>query len=210
MLFALSVNVSQSKGDAAALRVGTAELQSMLMKGGHAFAFLKMSNARSVVAGLERILKQDEAKGEIEKELVRKAGQLASINLEKQIDLLAARKGLARIATRFLGLRSLSSFPGPLMLGTLLVDAVILMLDTDYARVLQAIYVITQIWILHTCAAAGCSIRNLKKIVFAIIPDEATAGSLSIQLNAATTAWKQGGAYSCTRKKTEMRCLTYS
>ncbi|KAL9265880.1 hypothetical protein AKJ16_DCAP11380 [Drosera capensis] len=133
---------AQSKGDAAALRVGTAELQSMLMKGGHAFAFLKMSN--TVLRGFSSKMILNAAKGEIEKELVRKAGQLASINLEKQIGSLAARKGLARIATRFLGLRSLSSLLGPLMLGTLLADAVILMLGTDYARVLQAIYVIAQ------------------------------------------------------------------
>ncbi|GAB2225402.1 hypothetical protein Droror1_Dr00006194 [Drosera rotundifolia] len=138
---------AQSKGDAAALRVGTAELQSMLMKGGHAFAFLKMSN--TVLRGLSSKMILNAAKGEIGKELARKAGQLASTNLETQIGLLVARKGLPRIATRFLGLRILSSLLGPLMLGTLLADAVILMLGTDYARVLQAIYVVAQIRILH-------------------------------------------------------------
>ncbi|GAB2292771.1 hypothetical protein Dimus_027006 [Dionaea muscipula] len=121
-------DLSQLKGDAAALRVGTAELQSMLLKGGGVLTLLKMSNL--MLRRFSSKLLLDAAKCQIENGFI--------------------RKGLAGVASRYLGLRSLMSFLGPLLLGTFLADIAIVMLGTDYARVLQAIYTFAQIRILRT------------------------------------------------------------
>jgi len=83
-------------------------------------------------------------------EVIRKAGHLAAANLESRAALLAAKQGIAGAAARYLGLRSMMQFLGPVLWGTLLADVVIQMLGTDYARILRAIYAFAQIRIAHT------------------------------------------------------------
>ncbi|GAB4850613.1 hypothetical protein Ancab_029922 [Ancistrocladus abbreviatus] len=143
---------SQLKGqNAAALKVGVTELQSVLFKGGQVLTLLKFS--QSLLRRLSGKVLLETANCQIENEAIRKGGQLAAINLERQVALLAARKGFAGAASRYLGFRSMVSFIGPLMWGTFLADVVITMLGTDYARVLQAIYAFAQIRIIRTYKA---------------------------------------------------------
>ncbi|XP_015159405.1 uncharacterized protein [Solanum tuberosum] len=59
-------------------------------------------------------------------------------------------KGLAGAASRYFGLRSMMTFLGPILWGTLLADVVIQMLGTDYARIVRAIYAFAQIRITRT------------------------------------------------------------
>lgn len=87
---------------------------------------------------------------EIKKEIVKQGGRLAAVNLESRAGLLAARQGLARAASRYVGLRNIMTFLGPIMWGTLLADIVIQMLGTDYARIVQAIYAFAQIRLTRT------------------------------------------------------------
>ncbi|CAK7324847.1 unnamed protein product [Dovyalis caffra] len=72
-------------------------------------------------------------------------GQLAAINLESRVALLAAKQGFVGTASRYLGLRSMMSLLGPMLWGTFLADVVIQMLGTDYARILRAIYAFAQL-----------------------------------------------------------------
>ncbi|KAI8542394.1 hypothetical protein RHMOL_Rhmol08G0135400 [Rhododendron molle] len=58
--------------------------------------------------------------------------------------------GVAGAAARYLGLRSMMSFLGPMLWGIFLADVVIQMLGTDYARILRAIYAFAQIRITRT------------------------------------------------------------
>nr|XP_048328855.1 uncharacterized protein LOC107403918 isoform X2 [Ziziphus jujuba var. spinosa] len=86
----------------------------------------------------------------VKKELIKKGGQLAAINLESRAALLAAKQGFAGAASRYLGLRSMMALLGPVLWGTFLADVVIQMLGTDYARILRAIYAFAQIRITRT------------------------------------------------------------
>ncbi|XP_044465065.1 uncharacterized protein LOC123195444 isoform X3 [Mangifera indica] len=117
------------------MKVGAAELKSMI---------LKLARRLSGKVFLEA------ANYLIKKEVLKKGGQLAAINLESRAALLAAKQGLAGAATKYLGFRSMVAFLGPIMWGTFLADVVIQMLGTDYARVLRAIYAFAQIRITRT------------------------------------------------------------
>lgn len=75
---------------------------------------------------------------------------MAAVNLESRAGLLAARQGLVRAASRYVGLRSVVTFLGPILWGTLLADIVIQMLGTDYARIVQAVYAFAQIRLTRT------------------------------------------------------------
>uniref|UniRef100_A0A0D9XEB6 Uncharacterized protein n=1 Tax=Leersia perrieri TaxID=77586 RepID=A0A0D9XEB6_9ORYZ len=108
-------------------------------------AFLKLAKR------LSGKLLTEAGKYEIKKELLKQGGRLAAANLESRAGLLAARQGLARAASRYVGLRSIMTFLGPIMWGTLLADIVIQMLGTDYARIVQAIYAFAQIRLTRTC-----------------------------------------------------------
>ncbi|KAL8153229.1 hypothetical protein V2J09_010989 [Rumex salicifolius] len=134
-LLEASSSQSMDQASAAALRVGSTELQSTLLKLARRFlgkAFLET------------------AKYQMEKDILRKGGQLAAVNLERQVALFAARKGVARVASGYVGLRSLMTFVGPMLWGTFLADVVIQMLGTDYARILRAILAVAQIRITRT------------------------------------------------------------
>ncbi|XP_024170994.1 uncharacterized protein LOC112177048 isoform X2 [Rosa chinensis] len=120
----LELGLSQWKVQAlTALKVGAAELRSMFLKGGGILTLAKIYQL---------------------------GGQLAAINLESRVALLAAKQGFAGATSRYLGLRSMMSLLGPVLWGTFLADVVIQMLGTDYARILRAIYAFAQIRITRT------------------------------------------------------------
>uniref|UniRef100_I1QPE2 Uncharacterized protein n=1 Tax=Oryza glaberrima TaxID=4538 RepID=I1QPE2_ORYGL len=125
-----------------AWKIGAKGLESAFLKGGSALT-LKMIY-ESLAKRLSGKLLMEAGKYEIKKELLKQGGRLAAVNLESRAGLLAARQGLARAASRYVGLRSVMTFLGPIMWGTLLADIVIQMLGTDYARIVQAIYAFAQ------------------------------------------------------------------
>ncbi|KAL8464751.1 hypothetical protein ACS0TY_034308 [Phlomoides rotata] len=127
----------------AALGIGAPELRSLILKGGGMLTLEKL--LESLGGRLSGKIFSEAAKYQLKKEVIRKAGQLASINLESGVALLAARQGLKAAATRYLGLTSVAQLLGPMMWGTLLADVVIQMLGTDYARILRAIYALAQV-----------------------------------------------------------------
>ncbi|XP_073048669.1 uncharacterized protein [Primulina eburnea] len=127
----------------ATLGIGATELRSLILKSGGMLTMEKLFE--SLAGTLSGKLFSEAAKYQIKKEVIKKGGQLAAINLESGAALLAARQGLKVAATRYLGIRSITQLLGPLMWGTLLADVVIQMLGTDYARILRAIYAFAQI-----------------------------------------------------------------
>ncbi|KAH7307328.1 hypothetical protein KP509_22G054600 [Ceratopteris richardii] len=90
------------------------------------------------------------ARYQIAREVLKKGGQAAASNLQKQVAMLAARQGLAGAASYYATLRSTSMLFGPLLWGTFLADIVIKSVGTDYARVVKAIYAFAQIRLLRT------------------------------------------------------------
>ncbi|CAL5074028.1 unnamed protein product [Urochloa decumbens] len=131
-----------------AWRIGAKRLESTFLKGGSALTVKTIYE--SLASRLSGKLLMEAANYEIKKELVKQGGRLAAVNLESRAGLLAARQGLARAASRYVGLRSVMTFLGPIMWGTLLADIVIQMLGTDYARIVQAIYAFAQIRLTRT------------------------------------------------------------
>ncbi|KAL1541975.1 hypothetical protein AAHA92_26122 [Salvia divinorum] len=123
----------------AALGIGATDIRSLILKGG---GMLTLEKLLELLGGKVSV---EAAKYKMKKELIRKGGQLAAINMESGVAFLAARQGLKAAAARYLGLRSITQLFGPLMWGTLLADVFIQMLGTDYARILRAIYAIAQI-----------------------------------------------------------------
>ncbi|XP_058228616.1 uncharacterized protein LOC131336700 isoform X3 [Rhododendron vialii] len=120
----LEVGLSHWKVQAAsALRVGAAELRAVILKGGGILTLGKLYNL---------------------------GGQFAAVTLKSRVALLTAKQGVAGAAARYLGLRSMMSFLGPMLWGIFLADVVIQMLGTDYARILRAIYAFAQIRITRT------------------------------------------------------------
>ncbi|CAL5081711.1 unnamed protein product [Urochloa decumbens] len=132
----------------AAWRIGAKGLESTFLKGGSALTVKTIYE--SLASRLSGKLLMEAANYEIKKELVKQGGRLAAVNLESRAGLLAARQGLARAASRYVGLRTVMTFLGPIMWGTLLADIVIQMLGTDYARIVQAIYAFAQIRLTRT------------------------------------------------------------
>ncbi|KAJ3677065.1 hypothetical protein LUZ60_002789 [Juncus effusus] len=131
-----------------ALRVGAEGFKNILLKGGGALTMEKIYEL--LAKRFSGKLLTEAANYEIKKEIIKRGGQLAAINLESKAGLLAARQGLAHAASRYLGLRSLMTLVGPLMWGTFLADVVIQMLGTDYARIIRAIYAFAQIRLTRT------------------------------------------------------------
>lgn len=132
----------------AALKVGTVELPSMILKGGGMFTLGKIYQLLARKLSGKMLL--EAANYQIKNEVIRKGGQLAAMNLESRTALLAARQGLLSAASRYLGLRSLVALLGPMLWGTFVADVVIQMLGTDYARIVRAIYAFALIRILRT------------------------------------------------------------
>ncbi|PIN27044.1 hypothetical protein CDL12_00210 [Handroanthus impetiginosus] len=137
----------------AALGIGATELRSMILKGG---GMLTLEKLLDLLGGrLSGKVLSEAAKYQMKKEVIKKGGQLAAINLKSGAALLAARQGLTAAAARYLGFRSVAQFLGPMMWGTLLADVVIQMLGTDYARILRAIYAFAQIRIYRSHRTAS-------------------------------------------------------
>ncbi|KAL6846237.1 hypothetical protein ACP4OV_023685 [Aristida adscensionis] len=132
----------------AAWRIGAKGLETTFLKGGSALTVKTIYE--SLASRLSGKVLMEAANYEIKKELVKQGGRLAAVNLESRAGLLAARQGLARAASRYAGLRSVMTFLGPIMWGTLLADIVIQMLGTDYARIVQAIFAFAQIRLTRT------------------------------------------------------------
>ncbi|XP_078180072.1 uncharacterized protein LOC144574088 isoform X5 [Carex rostrata] len=132
----------------AALNIGAEGLKKIFLKGSGALTVEKISEM--LAKRLSGKLMVEAANYEIKKELIKRGGQLAAMNLEARAGFLVARQGLAHAATRYLGLRNLMMLIGPLMWGTLLADVVIQMLGTDYARIVRAIYAFAQIRLTRT------------------------------------------------------------
>ncbi|KZV34771.1 hypothetical protein F511_00673 [Dorcoceras hygrometricum] len=130
----------------AALGIGATELRSLILKSGGMLTVEKI--VESLAGTLSGKLFSEAAKYQIKKEVIKKGGLLAAVNLESGAALLAARQGLKVAATRYLGIRSIAQLLGPLMWGTLLADVVIQMLGTDYARILRAIFAFAQVTML--------------------------------------------------------------
>ncbi|CAG7893469.1 unnamed protein product [Brassica rapa] len=145
----LEVGLSKWKVELlAALEVGASEVQSMILKGGGMITFAKIYQLLAKKLSGKVIL--EAANYQIRREMLKKGGQLAAINLESRAALLAAKQGFVGAASRYLGLRTVMQLVGPMMWGTLLADLVIQMLETDYARILRAIYAFAQIRITRT------------------------------------------------------------
>ncbi|KAK3020728.1 hypothetical protein RJ639_046012, partial [Escallonia herrerae] len=126
-----------------ALKFGTVELRSLILKGG---GMLTLGKIYEMLArGLSGRMLLDAANYQIKNEIIRKGGHLAATNLESRAALLAAKKGIAGAASRYLGFRSVMALFGPMLWGTFLADIVIQMLGTDYARILRAIYAFAQV-----------------------------------------------------------------
>lgn len=126
-----------------ALGIGATDIRSLILKGG---GMLTLEKLLELLGGrFSGKLFTEAAKYQMKKELIKKGGQLAALNLESGAALLAARQGLKAAAVRYLGLKSVTQLFGPLMWGTLLADVFIQMLGTDYARILRAIYALAQI-----------------------------------------------------------------
>ncbi|KAH7851363.1 hypothetical protein Vadar_010585 [Vaccinium darrowii] len=145
----LEVGLSQWKVQASsALRVGAAELRTVFLKGGGILALGNLYN----LLGRKLLGRMfvEAANYQIRNDIIRKGGQFAAINLESRVALLTAKQGVAGAAARYLGLRSMMAFLGPMLWGIFLADVVIQMLGTDYARILRAIYAFAQIRITRT------------------------------------------------------------
>ncbi|KAK9925690.1 hypothetical protein M0R45_022960 [Rubus argutus] len=145
----LEFGLSQWKVQAlTALKVGAAELRSMFLKGGGILTLAKIYQL--LARKLSGKVFLEAANYQLKRDLIRKGGQLAAINLESRVALLAAKQGFAGATSRYLGLRSMMALLGPVLWGTFLADVVIQMLGTDYARILRAIYAFAQIRITRT------------------------------------------------------------
>ncbi|KAG9457649.1 hypothetical protein H6P81_002157 [Aristolochia fimbriata] len=131
-----------------ALKVGAEELRSMLLKGGSIFTLGQIYHM--IARRLSGKMFLEAANYQIKREILKKGGQLATINLESRAALLAARQGFTSAASRYLGLRSIMMLLGPVLWGTFLADVVIQMIGTDYARILRAIYAFAQIRLTRT------------------------------------------------------------
>ncbi|XP_048130861.1 uncharacterized protein LOC115748691 isoform X1 [Rhodamnia argentea] len=138
----------QKVQDFAASKFGASELRSLIFKGGGLVTLAKIYQL--IARRLSGKVLLEAANYQIRKEVIKKGGQLAAINLESRAALLVAKKGFAGAASRYLGLRSMMSLLGPMLWGTFLADMVIQMLGTDYARILRAIFAFAQIRIMRT------------------------------------------------------------
>ncbi|KAL2342310.1 hypothetical protein Fmac_003595 [Flemingia macrophylla] len=123
-------------------RVGAEDIRSIILKGGGVFTLAKIYQL--LVRKLSGKVLVEAANYQVKKELMKKGGQLAMINLESRAALLAAKQGFLGAASRYLGFRSMITLLGPVLWGTFLADLVIQMLGTDYARILRTIYALAQ------------------------------------------------------------------
>lgn len=129
-------------------KVGAEDIRSIILKGGGVFTLGKIYQL--LVRKLSGKVLVEAANYQVKKDLMKKGGQLAMINLESRAALLAAKQGFLGAASRYLGFRSMITLLGPVLWGTFLADLVIQMLGTDYARILRTIYALAQIRAIRT------------------------------------------------------------
>ncbi|KAJ1289890.1 hypothetical protein BS78_02G199700 [Paspalum vaginatum] len=98
----------------AAWRIGAKGLESTFLKGGSALTVKTIYE--SLASRLSGKMLMEAANYEIKKEIVKQGGRLAAVNLESRAGLLAAKQGLTRAASRYVGLRSVMTFLGPILL----------------------------------------------------------------------------------------------
>ncbi|XP_027341698.1 uncharacterized protein LOC113854719 isoform X1 [Abrus precatorius] len=127
---------------------GMEDFRSIILKGGGVFTLAKIYQL--LARKLSGKVLVEAANYQVKKELLKKGGQLAMINLESRAALLAAKQGFLGAASRFLGFRSMITLLGPVLWGTFLADLVIQMLGTDYARILRTVYALAQIRVIRT------------------------------------------------------------
>ncbi|KAJ7975307.1 AT-rich interactive domain-containing protein 1A [Quillaja saponaria] len=109
----LELGLSQGKVQAlAALKVGAEEIQSIILKGGGIVTLAKIFQL--FARKLSGRVFTEAANYQIKKELIKKGGQLAVINLESRAALLAAKQGFVGAASRYLGFRSMMTLLGPM------------------------------------------------------------------------------------------------
>nr|GLL41454.1 uncharacterized protein LOC109175214 isoform X2 [Ipomoea trifida] len=125
----LEFGLSQWKIQAdAALKGGQGQLGTMILRGG---GMLTLGGIYKLLA--KRLFGKcmvEAAKYGVQKELLKKGGELAAVNLEARLAYLVAKQGVKGAATR--------------LWGTFLADVFIQMLGTDYARIVRAIYAFAQ------------------------------------------------------------------
>ncbi|XP_062111021.1 uncharacterized protein LOC133822635 isoform X2 [Humulus lupulus] len=134
------------------------DVRSVVLKGGGIVTLAKILQLLS--KRLSGKVFAEAANYQIKREVIKKGGQLAAINLESRAAMLAAKQGLVGAASRYIGLRSMMTLLGPMLWGTFLADVVIQMLGTDYARILRAIYAFAQIRITRTYNFSSGSDEN--------------------------------------------------
>ncbi|XP_075107989.1 uncharacterized protein LOC107817604 isoform X1 [Nicotiana tabacum] len=132
----------------AAIKAGAEGARSIILKGGGVLTLGRIYSGLARRFSGKMLL--EAANYQISREVLKKGGEVAALNLESRLAMLAAKKGLAGAASRYFGLRSMMTFLGPILWGTLLADVVIQMLGTDYARIVRAIYAFAQIRITRT------------------------------------------------------------
>lgn len=130
-----------------ALEGGRGLLGTLILKGGGMLTLGRIYN--SLVKRLFGKCMVEVAKYRMQKELLKKGGQLAAVNLESRLAFLAAKESVKDAAISYLGMRSVGTLLGPLLWGTFLADIFIQMIGTDYARILRAIYAFAQIRIIR-------------------------------------------------------------
>ncbi|RDX76028.1 hypothetical protein CR513_44027, partial [Mucuna pruriens] len=134
-------------------KIGAEDIRSIILKGGGVFTLAKIYQL--FARKLSGKVLVEAANYQVKKELIKKGGQLAMINLESRAALLAAKQHVSHLmsdlfqgflgaASRYLGFRSVFTLLGPVLWGKFLADLVIQMLGTDYARILRTIYALAQ------------------------------------------------------------------
>uniref|UniRef100_K7L553 Uncharacterized protein n=1 Tax=Glycine max TaxID=3847 RepID=K7L553_SOYBN len=94
-------------------KVGAQDIPSILLKGGGVFTLSKIYQL--LARKLSGKVLVEAANYQVKKELVKKGGQLAMINLESRAAMLAAKQGFLGAASRYLGFRSVVTLLGPVM-----------------------------------------------------------------------------------------------
>lgn len=144
-----SLGPDQSQGHIlAAAKLGVEELLSVILKGGSVLTIAKLQHL--VAKRLSGKMVLEAAKCQLAKQMMKTGGQAVATKLETHVACLAARQGFAGAASRYVAFRSMTMFLGPLLWGTFLADIVIRASDTDYARIVRAIYAFAQIRLTRT------------------------------------------------------------
>ncbi|XP_019238201.1 PREDICTED: uncharacterized protein LOC109218305 isoform X3 [Nicotiana attenuata] len=133
----------------AAIKAGAEGARSVILKGGGVLTLGRIYNGTVFTAFLvsQEIFWKDAIGG---CQLSDKVEKWRLLTWSPDWPCWRQKKGLAGAASRYFGLRSMMTFLGPILWGTLLADVVIQMLGTDYARIVRAIYAFAQIRITRT------------------------------------------------------------